>query len=400
MRLAGQAKLGYFAIPPEVTSLILKHLSVADEHRDRITMLDPCCGEGAALKQLSEGLGVKPDRVYGVELDRERAKAAEEALPEAKILCGSFMGIHLTGTSQSLVYCNPPFDDQIGGGGREELSFVTSATSKLIGGQGILCLVCPYNQVRGNTKMVDWLDSHYEQIRMFRFPSEHRSFREIVTFAVRRKVEIPDGRLYELGELHQQGMNYRSYNDEDGVEFLSILGEPWRKANQNVYDRKPSMIEESVAVYKLLPCIAPHSFKRIAFTDGELQEKLAEDHFDRLLMVPREVPVARPPLPLGRGHVAIMLAAGMLNGVVHSSAGSHVVRGTSRKVEYVSDRVTTEDADTGSVTEKVTHSERIEMSIRAVDQSGVIKTFTDAPPPAADLPPDEDESEGDDVDEE
>ena len=48
--------------------------------------------------------------------------------------------------------------------------------------------------------------------------------------------------------------------------------------------------------------------------------------------MPRAIP--RPPLPLDRGHLGLILASGILDGVVESPHGPHVVRGSSKKVEY------------------------------------------------------------------
>ena len=51
-----------------------------------------------------------------------------------------------------------------------------------------------------------------------------------------------------------------------------------------------------------------------------------------------EVPLPSPPLALGIGHVALLLASGHLDGVVRAEGGPpHAVRGTARKREYVSD---------------------------------------------------------------
>jgi hypothetical protein len=57
----------------------------------------------------------------------------------------------------------------------------------------------------------------------------------------------------------------------------------------------------------------------------------------------------------------------------------HVVRGTSRKSEFVSDVTETENDD-GSTTTKTTISQRIELVVRTVDGAGQIQTFmeTDA----------------------
>lgn len=96
------------------------------------------------------------------------------------------------------------------------------------------------------------------------------------------------------------------------------------------------------------------------------------------LTLPPPTSLPSPPLPLGIGHVALLLASGHLNGIVEPEGGpSHVVRGTSRKRSFVSDVTETENPDGGTTT-RTTISERIELVIRTVDSTGRIQTFMDA----------------------
>lgn len=96
------------------------------------------------------------------------------------------------------------------------------------------------------------------------------------------------------------------------------------------------------------------------------------------LRPPPDDPLPSPPLPLGTGHVALLLASGHLNGVVQPDGQPpHVVRGTSRKRAFVADVTEAENPD-GSTTTRTTISERIELVIRTVDHAGRICTFSDA----------------------
>ena len=53
MRLAAQAKMGYYPTPEDVTPIIAKYLKRKREGLIRI--LDPCAGMGTALKQIGDG---------------------------------------------------------------------------------------------------------------------------------------------------------------------------------------------------------------------------------------------------------------------------------------------------------------------------------------------------------
>jgi hypothetical protein len=63
-RIASVVKQGFYPAPPAAIAGILRHLKVPDPppdskfKREDINVLDPCAGEGKALVQFAEGLGV------------------------------------------------------------------------------------------------------------------------------------------------------------------------------------------------------------------------------------------------------------------------------------------------------------------------------------------------------
>jgi hypothetical protein len=93
------------------------------------------------------------------------------------------------------------------------------------------------------------------------------------------------------------------------------------------------------------------------------------------------LPLRRPPLPLDKGHLGLILASGMLDGVVVGPHGPHVVRGSSMKVEYHNKEASTSEMnpDTGAVTTKDVYSQRMVTVIRCVGEDGVIYTHSNAP---------------------
>src|SRR5207245_3020317 len=96
----------------------------------------------------------------------------------------------------------------------------------------------------------------------------------------------------------------------------------------------------------------PATFKKTGPTPAELERLLAKSPLSRVFDPPKEKPIGRPPLPLGKGHLALLLASGQLNGVVPSEP-PHVVRGSSRKEEYISETKCDENEKTGAVTTTV-----------------------------------------------
>jgi hypothetical protein len=80
-------------------------------------------------------------------------------------------------------------------------------------------------------------------------------------------------------------------------------------------------------------------------------------------------------LPLSRGHLALMLASGQLDGVVAPPDDEpHIVRGVALKVQCPAD-VTEEVQENGSVKTTTVIRERIQLVVRAVGRDGVIHTF-------------------------
>ena len=115
MRLAAQAKGGYYPTPERVVDLIadLIHTPSGYYYREResLRILDPCCGAGDALKRLVEGLS-RPNALametFGIELHRDRAEEAEARLDH--VLAADLFATSIANGAFGLLYLNPPYD--------------------------------------------------------------------------------------------------------------------------------------------------------------------------------------------------------------------------------------------------------------------------------------------------
>ena len=93
MRLAAQAKGGFYPPPPRVVDMIAELVYPSGARyrgRDAVRALDPCCGAGEALAQLAERLRERrrvPMETYGVELHREWAQEASGRLDLRRRAC-------------------------------------------------------------------------------------------------------------------------------------------------------------------------------------------------------------------------------------------------------------------------------------------------------------------------
>jgi hypothetical protein len=358
MRLAGKVKLGYYPIPPEALALMVDRLDVGDS-ADRVTVLDPCCGAGAALKQIADSLRLKPSNVYGIELEDGRAAEASAAIPGANILgpCSYLSTLVRPGRSLSLVYLNPPFDDEIGGGGREEMSFLWRASSHLATG-GILAMVTPYPSFahgKAGDALREHLDCYYTDVEVFEFPSQLRKFQELFVFGVRRDWAInPKDKGFV-----RRWMDWRPYTFSMQPPYGSTANTlPTIGATDHRWTVPPGE--------------PPREVVKRDYTDAELVRLVNDSPLNRHLDPPSPPPKKVPPLALGHGHRCLLLAAGELNGLLCPEGEQpHVVRGTCRKDRILKSRSESED---GKEVREV-WSQRIVLTLRAVGADGVIKTF-------------------------
>jgi hypothetical protein len=377
MRLIAQIKQGYYPAPPEAIAGILRHLKIPDPQpdskftREHVNILDPCAGEAKALVQIAEGLGVSWGHVFAIELNASRSARITEAYPDIRLLgpC-SFEGTRVTRHSFSLVYLNPPFDDQLDGRGREETGFLTQSIDLLVPG-GILVLVCPVTQVFGRRRMCGLLDTWFDRLELYLFPDRCRRYSECVVFGRRRKTALPDELIFDVGMLTTRGVRQCSAVP---LDQLARLGEPQFNQWQNA-EPDPASRKAELDVWELPPSTAPKRFQKTALTDEELERELARSPLHNALRQRNLSPLKRPPLSLNKGHTSLLLMTGMLDGYVPSNP-PHVVRGLTSKVEKLHRTEHSETPSGDSVTKQVFSESPIPV-VRAVWPDGIIRTFSD-----------------------
>jgi hypothetical protein len=397
-RQAAQAKMGFYPIDPFCMDAIIGHLAVSTTSGSRgVHVIDPCCGEGAALKQIADGLQIPADQVYGIELDEARATKAKEAIPGAKIVGpASIFGMRMTGHSFSLAYVNPPFDHELGGGQRQEYSFVEESWRLLTRG-GVMVLVCPLTALNENRNFCRYIDSRFEDVRIFTYPDgisrttgwEYRRFNEIVVIGKKRGVLLTDEMIPYMGALHIAEFEWRNKNP--WINTLSRIHRP----EYFPHSKGRPMSPVAAITYHLPGSWKPTSFHKSEYLPHELVAALASSPLNTLTREVEAVELARPPIAPGKGHVALLLASGQLDGVVEGEGEEpHVIRGGTRKVEYYNEAASTseENPDTGELTTKDVYSQKPVCVIRVAWQDGTIMTLSDTPENATDEAPQEPES--------
>jgi hypothetical protein len=336
MRLAAQMRGGFYPAPDAAVAHAATFLQPFRE--GSFAILDPCAGEGAAIRQLAELLGCPEASTFAIELDDSRAQKLQANLPQARVLTpASFFGCRASWNSFSLIWLNPPFESSYGGYLVEE-QFLLTATDWLMPG-GVMALVCPEDVVGKYTDARKQFATYYENCMIVPFPEQYRRFKEVIVFGHKRR---------------------------------RPQGERWDSPSWEAVQAPPGF------VYRLPAGCGPRVFQKVQPTELELQAMLTRSPLRAHLTALPEVSLPAPPLALGIGHVALLLASGHLDGVVHPEGQPpHVVRGTSRKREFIAE-VTETPQPNGTVTKCTTISERIELIVRTVDRTGEIQTFMDS----------------------
>lgn len=303
MRLAGQAQLGYYPTPDRVLDLLRTWLQVPSG----VVALDPSCGTGAALAALApEGL------TYGVELDQHRADAAQQQL--TAVLPAAFEETLISPSSFGLILLNPPYDQDAATGQRAEAVFL-ARTLPLLAPGGVLVLIVPDSQIRNLWAVLQahhiWVD------QIWRFPDpEYGRFQQAVLVGHR----VPPRELQTRAQSPWDWADRRSYHP-----VYPALAAP--SPLQPVITVPIGRVPLRFTLDPLRPDALAAYLTANAGAFGPLRARTT-----RAAAPSADHPV-RPPLPLHRGHLATLLAAGVLSGALGTGDARHLVRGRVVPVE-------------------------------------------------------------------
>lgn len=389
MRLAGQEKLGFYAIPELEVDGLVKHLALgpANEKSGEHFLLDPCAGEGVAIRLIADALKVPYKNVYAVEMNRERGVLVRENLPGGQILAPcDFFSTLIGHRSFGCIYANPPFDSaEIGrGNGREETRFLTECHSLLVD-NGVIVFVAPLQTYKGKD-FRHFAETHFKDILLYRF--EKPIYNEVVMFARKRANALHEDESYKRGVLtinyKLEGGTYgRSYDyDRQRYKGINALLElpAFGSLACDWVDGCPGEEHKTIRVYDIPPCYRPYRFAKADYLDEELIAAVEESSNQSLYRAMSEPDIAEAPLPLAEGHVALLVASGALDGLIEVPGRSelnHVMRGIARKVEQLNEEagkcVLAEDGKSMRVTEVM--SETMDTKIRCIDKTSKVFTF-------------------------
>ena len=288
MRAPAVEKLGYYPTPDVVTQAIISWLASPKPSRS----FDPCCGKGLALEAVSQALHLKS---YGIELSPVRFADAKTHLDVVEN--ASYNEVQVGENSMGLLWLNPPYEHNHITKKRQEEEFLQwcahddHSSSKLMPG-GILVYI-----IQQQTLMVPGvakcLVQNFSDIRVFRFPDEEfKVFNQIVVFGVKSKNII-------LGEDPKKitALGNPSYQ----LPVLEAVSEP-------VYIVPATRNDQAIRFYRKY--LEPSEVIALGQKYGAHKTKSFMD-----AMVPDfgHVQVSHPVMPLKKGHIARLIASGLLN---------------------------------------------------------------------------------------
>ena len=314
MRLAAQAKGGYYPTPERVVDLIAELIHTpSGYYRNMVTLriLDPCCGAGDALQRLAGGLD-SPDAMsieaYGVELHRDRAEEAEKRLH--RTLAADLFATSIANGAFGLLLLNPPYDfdseDK-----RTEHAFVTQ-TTRYLAESGLLVFIVPRQRLAVSAR---YLSTHYGRMRCWAFPDPERQvFDQVVLFGYRKTDPVPDALAESMV-----------------LEWAVGEPEPLRSHAYTEFTPSTTPVGDILFTTRTVDPVAAAAEARRSglWASTEITDTLWPASDNR----------TRPLMPLRRGHMAMLVAAGFLNNLVLEADGRRIlVKGrTSKEMEMVED---------------------------------------------------------------
>ncbi|WP_353684341.1 DUF6094 domain-containing protein [Thermodesulfovibrio sp. 3907-1M] len=280
MRLAGQAKCGYYPTPWEVFKYFEKLMDWDLGRKKQIYLLDPCCGDGRILEFFkTNGFVTKS---YGIELDTNRARQAGYC---GKVInCDIFDAIIRPLEAFSILYLNPPYDNDKEGK-RMEITFFKHAHKWLKVG-GLLIYIVP-EHIMQRKDLRTWLSFHYKDIQCYRFPEGelYNQFKQVILFGIKKdkndlkSSEIPENFEY-IDKVKEFPFRYNNLPESDKIVVFEAQG----------------LSDEEISKY------FPTAIQNIKkFTGLEVPD--VQKHFS-------------PIFPLRKGHLLAYITSGALNGVL------------------------------------------------------------------------------------
>ena len=304
--LMNRIKMGYFPTDSEHVKLIKKAVRFP---KGRVNILDPCCGEGLALKAFSDGANAV---TYGIELDERRGHTAQSKLDRVGL--GSFFRSSIPFGRFHALFLNPPYLSCPGTNEsrRMERAFLADTLPLLMKG-GLLIYIIPYH--RANEAVCRTLAAYYKNLSVFRFrDSEFKKYKQVVFLGLRTEKR-------EAGATAER------------IEQLCLTPEKIPLID-TIPEGLYSLPEKESEV--------PY-FRGSVFDTEELADQFKSSDSLNILFEQSQLEnrVRKPLLPLNLSQIGLVGASGLMNGLVDCEH-PHVIKGKIVRQKKTSETVNPE----------------------------------------------------------
>jgi hypothetical protein len=344
MRPPAIERMGYYPTDEPVVELIRTYLKPPVE---KGRLFDPCAGEGKAATALGRTLNCE---TWGVELSPERAEKAQSVMD--KVYQAPWQACVLSDESISWLYLNPPYEfDRFDNQKRLEWDFLKTTTSKLMRG-GLLTYIIP-QKILGMIEVARLLAGHYEAISVYCFPDGlYEKFKQVVVLAYKRKV-------------------YQNPSDKEVLSLQELATtelEPIQAAEEPIYQLLPAPMRGANG--------KPVIFKRTDWEPEEVVEATAKagvqktsEWLDLIHPTRGLTQLSQPVMPLKKGHVAMLMASGMMGMVrlTDEEGKPMLIKGRVVKIVEKTEQPDAKEADT--VIE--TYKDKFVTTVAVLRQDGI-----------------------------
>ena len=323
MRLAGRQKLAFYPLPLAEAERIGAFLQFPGAP---CAAVDPCVGDGVAFARITPAdAGIVR---YGIELDAYRAEQARERV--ATVVQGDALEVHCPVESFSLLYLNPPYDQEIGPGKNRRMEQIfLSHTYRWLKPAGILVLVIPGEQLAECSQI---LATHFRDARVYRLSEpESVRYKQVVVLGARRSRRERE-RLQD-GDITRARLQYAGLA-RNATRLPTLPSAP--DAQYQVPESGPVQL-----FYRGLP---------LDEVEDLVVRSSAYRQAGRVLFAQESSALGRPLTPLHGGHVALLATGGLLNGIFGEGKERHISHW--RSVKLVDTVEETDDDGTITIREK------------------------------------------------
>lgn len=354
MRPAAYLQAGYFPLHPEFAKVAAMQLST--DRPEMVAVLDPCVGEGHAVKIILDYLGITLDNLQAVEIAPNRGEQAAENLSGADVIYPACFvyGCNRPERAYTFCYANPPFAAAPGGGRMESLFLDKISHTMPIG--SVLCMVVPYSTLT-NRSFENTLGQYWRRVRVVNpIHLSHAPYNERLVLAIRHNNKPVAGSHY-IVQFEDERLTLRQQYAHAGV----VTTNPEPKGS-------PFIIPPIGVIERPL--------RKVALTEEEICVELLRSPIEQELRTPPPISRGRPPLALNTGHNGMLVASGQAPPVVvrRDSQGRmievpHLVRGVARKSKYIRSEQE-EDLGKGKYRTRTVISEAVDLRISVLLHTG------------------------------